>query len=97
MIQVSQQKSYANIYILKFTFTVLYYKIRTSQVARVVKSLPANAGDVRDAGSIPGSDRSPRGGHGNPFQYSFLENPMDRGTRWATVHVVAKRQIHLSN
>ena len=46
----------------------------------MVKNLPANAEDVRDAGSIPGSGRSPGGGHGNPLQYSCLENPMDRGT-----------------
>ena len=46
-----------------------------SQVVLVVKSLPANAGDVRDAGSIPGLGRSPGGGHGNPFQYPCLENP----------------------
>ena len=43
----------------------------------VVKNLPANAGDVRDAGSIPGLGRSPGGGHGNPFQNSCLENPME--------------------
>ena len=67
-----------NIYILKFTFTVLYYKIRTSQVAPVVKNPPANAGDVRDTGSVPGWGRSPGGGHGNPLQYSCLENPMER-------------------
>ena len=57
-----------------------------------VKDPPANAGDVRDAGSIPGSGRSPGGGHGNPFQDSCLENPMDRGAWWATVHGVAKNQ-----
>jgi len=45
----------------------------------VVKNLPAKTGDVRDAGSIPGSGRSPGGGPGNPLQYSHLENPMDRG------------------
>ena len=45
----------------------------------MVKNPPANAGDVRDVGSIPGSGRSPGGGHGNPLQYSCLENPMDRG------------------
>ena len=45
-----------------------------------------NAGAVEDAGLIPGSGRSPGGGHGNPLQYSCLENPMDRGTWWATVH-----------
>ena len=44
----------------------------------VVKNLPANIGDTRDMGSIPGSERSPRGGNGNPLQYSSLENPMDR-------------------
>ena len=44
----------------------------------------------RDTGLIPGSERSPGGGHSNPFQYSFLENPMDRGAWWATVHQVAK-------
>ena len=49
----------------------------------VVKNLPANAGDGRDAGSIPGLGRSPGKGHGNPLQYSCLENSMDRGTRWA--------------
>ena len=49
-----------------------------SQVAPVVKNLPANAGDVRDMGSIPGSGRSPREGHGNPLQYSCLENPTDK-------------------
>ena len=50
----------------------------TSQVVLVVKNLPANAGDIRDMGSIPGSERFPGGGHGNPLQYSCLENPMDR-------------------
>ena len=50
-----------------------------SQVALVVKNPPADAGDLRDLGSIPGSGRSPEGGHGNPLQYSCLENPMDRG------------------
>ena len=48
-------------------------------MAPVVKKPPANAGDIRDAGSIPGWGRSPGGGHGNSFQYSCLENPMDRG------------------
>ena len=54
----------------------------------VVENLPANAGDVRDAGSIPGLGRSPGGGHGNPFQYSCLENPMDRGAWREAVHRV---------
>ena len=51
----------------------------SSQVALVIKNPPANAGDVRDTGSILGSGRSPGGGHGNSLQYSCLENPMDRG------------------
>ena len=50
-----------------------------SQVVLVVKNPPANAGDLRDMDSIPGSGRSPGEENGNPFQYSFLENPMDRG------------------
>ena len=50
----------------------------------VVKNLPVDAGDTGDAGSIPGSGRSPGGRHGNPLQYSCLENPMDRGAWWAT-------------
>ena len=56
----------------------------------VVKNPPANAGDARDAGSISGSGRSPGGGHGNPLKYSCLENPMDRGAWWDTVHGTAK-------
>ena len=50
-----------------------------SQVALVVKNLPAIAGDIRDVGSVPGSEKSPGGGNGNPLQYLCLENPMDRG------------------
>ena len=49
------------------------------------KDPPADAGDERDAGSIPGSGRSPGGGRDNTLQYSCLENPMHRGTLWATV------------
>ena len=63
---------------------------RASQVALVVKNLPTDAGDIRGSGSIPGLRRSPGGGHGNPLQYSCLENPMDRGAWWATVHRVTK-------
>ena len=50
----------------------------------------ASAGDIRDVGLIPGFGRSPGGEHGNPLQYSCLENPMDRGAWWAIVHRVAK-------
>ena len=59
-------------------------------MALVVKNLPANAGAAGDTGSIPGSGRSPEGGHGNSLQYSCLENPMDRGAWWATVHGMTK-------
>ena len=66
-----------------------------SQVVLLVKNLPANAGDLTDAGSIPGSGRSPGGGHGNPLQYSCLENPMYREAWRATVHRVAKSQTQV--
>ena len=61
-----------------------------SQVAVVVKNLPAKAGEVRVVSSIPGSGRSPGGGYGNPLRYSCLENSMDRGAWWATIHRVSK-------
>ena len=64
--------------------------LEASQVALVVKNVPAKAGDIRVVSLIPGSGRSPRGGHDNPLQYSCLENPMDREAWWATVHRVAK-------
>ena len=60
------------------------------QVALVVKNLPANAGDIRDIGLIPGSGRSPGEGNGNPLQYSCLENSVDRGAWGTIVHRVAK-------
>ena len=66
-----------------------------SQVVLMVKTLPTYEGDIRDSSSVPGSGRSPGGGHGNPLQYSCLENPMDRGAWWATVHGVAKSQAWL--
>ena len=56
----------------------------------MVKNLLANAGDIRDAGLISGSGRCLGGGHGNPLQYSCLENPMDRGAWQVTVHGIAK-------
>ena len=61
------------------------------------KESACNAGVTGNAGSIPRSGRSFGGGHGNPLQYSYLENPMVRGTWWATVHGVAKRGTQLSN
>ena len=56
----------------------------------MVKNPPANVGDVKDKGSIPGLGRSPGGGNGNPFQCSYLENSMDRGAWQATVHSIAQ-------
>ena len=61
-----------------------------SQVLLMAKNPPADAGDIRDVGSLPGSGRSPGEGHSNPLQYSCLENPTDRGAWWATVHGVAE-------
>ena len=66
-----------------------------SQVVVVVKNPPANVGDKRDMGSIPGSGGYTGEGHGNPLQYSCLENPMDRGPWWATVHRIIKSQTWL--
>ena len=65
---------------------------RASQVAQWQKNLPANAGDTGAAGLVPGSGRSPAGGHGNPLQYSCLETPMDRGAWRATAHGLIKSQ-----
>ena len=67
-----------------------------SQMALVVKNPPANAGDTRDLGSIPGSGRSPREGKGNPLQYSCLENPMDRGAWRAMVHSVSQSRTDVT-
>ena len=61
----------------------------------MVKNLTANARDMRDLGLIPGSGRVTGGGHGNPLQYSCLENPMDKGAWQATVHRVAQSQARL--
>ena len=58
----------------------------------VVNNRPANAGDAGDSVSISGSGRSPGGGNGNPLQYSCLENPVDKGAWWVTVHGVTKNQ-----
>ena len=65
--------------------------------SQVVKNLPATARDMRHLSLTPGLGRSPGGGHGNPHQYSCLENPMDRGAWWATVHGVTKNWTQLSN
>ena len=62
-------------------------------MALVVKNSPANAGEVRDVGSVPGSRRSPGGRHGNPLQYCCLENPMDRGPWQAIVRGVTESDM----
>ena len=59
----------------------------------MVRNPPANAGDTRDSGLISGLRRSPKGGHGNPLQYSCTDNPMDSGAWWATVHRVAESDM----
>ena len=61
----------------------------------MVKKLPAKAGDARDMDSMPGLGKSPGEGHGNPLQYSGLENPMDRGAWEATIHGVKKSRTQL--
>ena len=69
---------------------LVYLFMWAYQLTLVVKNSPANTGDIRDLGLIPGSGRSPGEGLGNPLQYSCLENQMDRGTWQATVHRVAE-------
>ena len=84
--------------ILSFSWYNLRFYIQFIQVSHmvlVVKNLPANAGDIRDMDLIPGLGRFPGGGHGNPLQYSCLENPMDREAWQATVHWVSKSQTWL--
>ena len=65
-----------------------------NKVTLVVKNLPANVGDIRDAGSIPGSRRSPGRGNDNKLQYSCLENPIDRGPWWATIHRITESDMN---
>ena len=67
-------------------------RMGASQVVLVVKNLPTNAGELKEVSLIPQSGRSPEGGNGSPLQNSCLENPIDRGAWWATVHGIAKSQ-----
>ena len=78
-------------------FNQRIHSCRASQLVLVAKNLSANAneGYLRDGGWIPRSWRSPGGGHGNPLQYSCLENPMDRGSYWTMIHRVEKSQTQL--
>ena len=80
---------------VEIQFTLYCMGKRASQVVLVVKNLPASGEDVRDTGSTPGLGRSPGGGHGNPLQYSCLENLVDRGAWQAMVNRVAKSQTLL--
>ena len=102
---IKQSHSVIHTYIFFIFFSILvYHRIlnivpcaipRASQVVLVVKNSPANAGDLRDLGSIPESGRSPEGRHGCPLQYSSLENPMDREAWQATVHKVTQSWTQL--
>ena len=80
MLILSQWKEMMNEYFVRCKNGSSMHKLGFP-VALVVKNLPANGGNVRDVDSIPGSGRSPGGGHSNPFQYSCLENPMDGGAK----------------
>ena len=87
---------FANAYIgLKTGRIASHSQSLASWVALVVKNLPVSVGDAGDVGLIPGWGRSPGGGHGNPLQYSCLEDPMDRGAWWATVLRIRKRWARL--
>ena len=83
---------FVNIYVC----VCLHVHMCASQMVLVVKNLPSNARDLRDMGLIPGSGRPPQGGYGNPLQYSWLENPMERGAWWATVHGLPKSPHNLA-
>ena len=80
---------------VQFLLMALMMIYQASHVAPVVKNPPANAGDIRDVGSMPGLGRSSEEGNSNPLQYSCLENLTDRGVWQATVHRVAQRQTGL--
>ena len=75
---------------ISFNHTVILWTLVKISGGTMVKNPPANAGDVRDTGSIPGLGRSPGEGNGNPLQNSCLKNPMNSGGWWATVHGVAQ-------
>ena len=77
---------------VRLKFLITFPRILGFPGSSMVKNPPANSGDARDIGSIPRWGRSPGEGNGNPLQYSCLENPMERGAWWATVHVVTKSQ-----
>ena len=92
---VIPQFTNSEIVLWKVIYRLFICILWVSQVVLVVKNPPASAGDVREAGSIPGLGRSPGGGNANPLQYSCLRNPMDRGAWWATFCRVTKNQTRL--
>ena len=85
----------SNTYVPNKNLGISYTNNWATQVVLVVKNLPANAGDIRTKGSTPGLRRSPGGGHGNPLQYSCLENPMDGGAWQPTVCGLKKSRTWL--
>ena len=89
-VQVSDAAIIINTSLIFILFIHPVVRSWASQVVLVVKNPSANAGGIRDESSIPEMGRSPGGGHGNPLQYSCLENPMDRGTWWSIVHRVTQ-------
>ena len=72
---------------------VILHMMWASQEALVVKNPPADAGDLRDVGSIPELERFPGERHSNPLQYTCLENPLDRAASWAIIHTVTKSNM----
>ena len=107
-IQEARDKCLGNIFTLLCICAILkvyiacvsnvYIKnIYLTQVTLVLGNLPSSEGDARDTGSTPGSGRSPEVGNGNPLQYSCLENSMERGAWWATIHGTTESHTWLSN
>ena len=88
-VRVTEVTGHPNTYLIKGT--------GASQVALMINNLPASAGDIGDMGSISGLARSPAEENDNPLQYSWLENSMDKGAPWATVHWATKSWTQLSN
>ena len=84
-----------NVLVITSLIRASYMDVWASQVTLVVKNPPADAGDIRGAGSIPVLGRSPRGRHSNPLQYSCLQNPMDRGVWQAAVCRVTQSRTQL--
>ena len=87
--------TFTNVFLVYLQFFFLHFLMHLYFIVLLVKNLPANAGDIRDLGSIPGSKRSPGGGHDNQPWYSCLENLLDRGAWRATVQSVAKSRTRL--